>query len=349
MPLLRLEIPPGVFRNGTDYESSGRWRDSSLIRWQNKSLRPVGGWELREASATTQPPRGAVTWVDNSGDIHYAMGTASKLFTSNASNTIVDITPAGFTTGNVDAQENLAFGGTFYGTGYYGVARPSGIPQECTTWSLDNWGEYLVACSTDDGRVYEWQLDNAVDAQVISNAPVDNLSIIVSEERFLFCLGAGGNPRKVQWSDREDNTTWTPLATNEAGDIELQTSGEITCGVRIRGRMVILTNVDAHVATYSGPPIVYGFERVGTACGTISRMGAVAVDEGAFWIGSKGFFAYNGSSVQELLCEVSDYVFNDMNQSQRSKVVAVHNSQYGEVWWFYPSSVIDRERPLCCL
>ena len=31
-------------------------------------------------------------------------------------------------------------------------------------------------------------------------------------------------------------------------------------------------------------------------------------------------------------------MFNDMNQSQRSKVVAVHNSQYGEVWWFYPSS-----------
>ena len=345
MPLLRLEIPPGVFRNGTDYESSGRWRDASLVRWQNNSLRPVGGWELREASATTEPPRGAVTWVDNSGDIHYAMGTASKLFTSNAGNTIVDITPAGLTTGNVDAQENLAFGGSFYGTAYYGVARPSGIPQECTTWSLDNWGEYLIACSTDDGKVYEWQLNNAVDAQVVSNAPVDNLSVIVSEERFLFCLGAGGNPRKVQWSDREDNTTWTPLATNEAGDIELQTSGEIMCGVRIRGRMVILTNVDAHVATYSGPPIVYGFERVGTACGTISRMGAVAVDEGAFWIGSKGFFAYNGSSVQELPCEVSDYVFNDMNQSQRSKVVAVHNSQYGEVWWFYPSaSSLENDR-----
>jgi hypothetical protein len=26
-----------------------------------------------------------------------------------------------------------------------------------------------------------------------------------------------------------------------------------------------------------------------------------------------------------------------MNKSQVSKVTAVHNSQYGEVWWFYPS------------
>ena len=128
MPLLKLEIPPGVFRNGTDYESSGRWRDSSLIRWQNGSLRPVGGWESRASSAFSEPPRGAVSWVDNSGDIHYAVGTASGLFTSNASDTIIDITPSGLTAGNVDAQENLAFGGSFFGTAYYGIARPSGIP-----------------------------------------------------------------------------------------------------------------------------------------------------------------------------------------------------------------------------
>jgi hypothetical protein len=35
---------------------------------------------------------------------------------------------------------------------------------------------------------------------------------------------------------------------------------------------------------------------------------------------------------------VSDYVFRNMNASQQSKVYAVHNSQFGEVWWFYPSA-----------
>jgi hypothetical protein len=33
MPLIPLDIPPGIYRNGTELQSSNRWRDSNLIRW----------------------------------------------------------------------------------------------------------------------------------------------------------------------------------------------------------------------------------------------------------------------------------------------------------------------------
>ena len=59
--------------------------------------------------------------------------------------------------------------------------------------------------------------------------------MVVTEERFIFALGAGGNSRKVQWCDKENNTVWTPSATNEAGDIELATAGQIMQGIRSRG------------------------------------------------------------------------------------------------------------------
>jgi hypothetical protein len=36
-------------------------------------------------------------------------------------------------------------------------------------------------------------------------------------------------------------------------------------------------------------------------------------------------------------CDVGDYIFNNINYSQASKVYAVHNSAYGEVTWLYPS------------
>ena len=160
---------------------------------------------------------------------------------------------------------------------------------------------------------------------------------MVTEERFLFALGAGGNPRLVQWSDKEDNTTWTPAATNEAGDLELQTAGEIMCGIRVRGQSLILTNIDAHVATYQGPPYVYGIERVGTSCGIISQKAVATTDLGAIWMGRRAFFNYSGGSVSKVQSEVSDYVFSDINVSQQSKAFAVTNSRYGEVWWFYPS------------
>jgi hypothetical protein len=341
MALIPLQIPPGVYRNGTEFEASNRWRDVNLVRWLGKSLRPIGGWSERDdlSSSLTAPARSAHAWIDLSGNVFQAYGSANELISVNEGGAATDITPSGFTTGSEDATANTSFGGGFYGTGYYGTKRLSANTfQEADTWSLDNWGEYLVACSTSDGKLYEWQLNTASDAAQIANSPENCKGLVVTEERFLFALQADGNPRKVAWCDREDNTTWTAAAENEAGDLELQTSGEIMCGVRMRGRTLILTNVDAHIATYQGPPYVYGFERVGSACGTSSRKTVVAVDQGAFWMGYEAFFVFDGSVAKQLPCDVWDGVFDDINKNQISKAFGVHNSEHSEIWWFYPSS-----------
>ena len=36
------------------------------------------------------------------------------------------------------------------------------------------WGEYLLACNEDDGKIYEWQLNTASAAAVLSNAPTQH-------------------------------------------------------------------------------------------------------------------------------------------------------------------------------
>ena len=337
MPLIPIQLPPGVYRNGTEFQASNRWYDANLVRWVDNTMRPVGGWRLRDTVSTTAP-RAALAWQDLSGDQRYAAGFHNALKTVNASGTVTDITPAALVTGNLSAAVNIGYGGGFYGLDTYGTPRADkGNYSEATTWALDNWGQNLVACSNADGRLLEWTLNPANDAVAITNAPINNSSLVVTGERFLFALGAGGNPRKVQWSDREDNTVWTPLTTNEAGDIELQTSGQIMLGIKTRGQTLILTDQDAHSATYQGPPYVYGFERVGSACGVISRKAAVAVDEGVFWMGKRGIHLYAGGAVQDVPSDVTDYVFNGMNAAQVSKIFGVSNQQFNEVWWFYPS------------
>jgi hypothetical protein len=338
MPMIELDIPPGVYRNGTDMQASNRWRDANLIRWHENALRPVGGWRDRGVSITGTP-RGMIAWQDNSADRYMAVGTASKLYAVTAGNVAYDITPAGFTSGRVSSSANTGYGGGFYGDLLYGTPRPdTGTALDATTWALDTWGEYLVGCTPDDGKIYEWTLNTANPAVVIANAPTSCRSMMVTEERFLFAFGAGGNPRKVAWSGRENNTVWTPATTNEAGDIELQTSGRIMAGLRTRGQALILTDEDAHTASYVGPPYVYGFERAGTSCGLIATKAASAIDAGVLWMGRRSFFAYSGGSVQEIPCDVGDYVFSDMNMSQASKIHAVKNATWSEIWWFYPSS-----------
>ena len=339
MALIDLKIPAGVYRNGTDLQSLGRWRDANLVRWHDGVMRPVGGWRTRSDDAGNASLRGMITWSDNSSDRWIASGSYNKLYIWDAGGTLSDITPTGLTAGREDAVAFTGYGGGFFGYYGYGVARPDTVRiQPATSWHLQSWGENLLACNEDDGKIYEWALDPATIAAQVSNAPVDNRSIVVTAERFLFALGAGGNPRLVQWSDREDNTSWTPSATNEAGDLELNTSGQIMAGVTVRGQTLILTSRDAHVANYIGPPYVYGIERVGTSCGLGAAQAYAVVDTGAYWMGVNAFYTYQGGGVQELPSDVSDYVFNDINKAQVSKAFATSNSMFGEIWWFYPSA-----------
>ena len=330
MALIPLDLPAGVYRNGTDLQSQGRWRDSNLVRWFDNTLRPIGGWRTRSDTASAGQVRGLHSWIANNSDRWIAAGSYNALYAYSGAGTRYTITPTGLTAGNENALQPVGYGNAFYGLEYYGIARQEVttiVP--ATTWAMESWGQYLLACSSSDGKVYEWQLNTGTIAAVVANAPVNNRSILVTEERFLMCLGAGGN--------RENNTVWTPAATNEAGSLELQTNGRIQCGVRVQNQALILTDTDAHVATYSGPPYVYGIERVGTSCGIISTHAIATVDKGAIWMGSRSFYTYSGGAVTEVNCEVADYVFSDINLSQISKVCAVPNANFGEIWWFYPS------------
>ena len=339
MALIPLKIPPGVYRNGTEYQSAGRWFDANLVRWFENTLRPIGGWRKRSASQMTGSCRGLLTWRDNSANRWIAAGTHTKLYAMSEAGTLKDITPTGFTAGIADAATKTGYGYSTYGNFAYGVARPdTGLVTPATTWSLDTFGEYLIGCSNADGKIYEWQLDFATPtiAAVITNAPTGCQAVMSTAERFIFALGASSNPRSVKWCDQENNTNWTASATSQAGDFELQTVGALKAGKKVRGINLLFTDVDVHTASYVGLPFVYAFEKAASGCGLISAQAVAAIDTAAMWMSTSGFWIFDGY-VKPLSCDVSDYVFQNLNYSQSSKVYAVHNSKYGEIWWFYPS------------
>lgn len=335
-----LKLPPGIYRNGTEYQAAGRWYDANLVRWYENTLRPIGGWRKRATGQMSGSCRGFLTWRDNDGDRFIAAGTNTKLYAMNEAGTLKEITPTGLTAGIADAVSKTGYGYSTYGSLAYGTARPdTGTITPATTWSMDTWGEYLVACSNADGKLYEWQLGFTTPtlAAAITNAPVNNKALLVTQERILFALGAGGNPRKVQWCDQENNTQWTPAGDNLAGDYELATPGTLIAGKRVKSVNLLFTDVDVHTAQYVGAPFVYGFEKAGSGCGLISAQAVAAIDTAAIWMSKAGFWIYDGY-VKPLPSDVSDYVFDNLNFNQASKIYAVHNSKYGEIWWYYPSS-----------
>ena len=77
---LPIDLPPGIYANGTEYEAKGRWRDANLIRWYNGRMRPVGGWQRFTAVPLAGIPRAIQTWRDNKGRPRLAAGTPDKLY-----------------------------------------------------------------------------------------------------------------------------------------------------------------------------------------------------------------------------------------------------------------------------
>jgi hypothetical protein len=42
---VKLSLPAGVMKNGTEYQAAGRWTDAQLVRFLEGTIRPIGGWE----------------------------------------------------------------------------------------------------------------------------------------------------------------------------------------------------------------------------------------------------------------------------------------------------------------
>lgn len=339
-----LAIPPGVFRDGTEYQAKGRYYDANLVRWYGQALGPIGGWRLHSVETVSGAPRAALTWRDNSAHSWLAIATDSNLYASDILGAIFDITPDGFTSGRADAVGAGGYGSGDYGAGTYGTPRQAVTEIEAATqWTLDRWGEDLVGVSPDDRKIYEWALDTSAKAEPVENAP-DCDALVVTEEGFLFALGTT-DPRTISWCDQQNNTVWTPDATNQAGDYPLQTAGHLMCGKAVQGATLLFTDIDVWAATYVPNNDVYDISRKGDACGIISRQAVAAFEMKAFWVSPDlHFWLFNGY-VQSVECDVRDYIVRDINMLQASKIFCVHNSANFEIEIYYCSGTsieIDR-------
>lgn len=364
MPRLELNLPPGVVRVGTELQTAGHWYDSDLVRWVDGVLQPIGGWRALTGGAgptalvVTGAARGAHAWLDNSAAPLMAIGTHLKLYIYNGA-ALFDITPTSgygagpygsgsyglarpFVTGRADTTSYLGYGVGPYGRGVYGRARAvAGGTTRATTWALANFGQILLAVSSDDGRLLEWTNDTGIAATAVvasaGTVPMNNASLVVTDERFCVLLGAGGDPRKVAWSDSEDYTNWEITATTQAGEYILDTVGSLRCASKARKQTILHTDCDVHVMEYVEPPLVYGFRRVGEGCGIISPRAAGVGGDTVYWMSDGAFWTYGGN-VRPLSCSVGDFVFGDINRSQKEKIHAEVLPEFTEIRWYYPSA-----------
>ena len=238
-----------------------------------------------------------------------------------------------------------------------GLTGADGVLLQSGKWSLDNWGEDILAQQF-NGSIYYWDTSSGLSSNLaartnVSGAPTKSRFMLVSgDDRHVICFGTettiGTSSTQdnmfIRFSDQEDPATWTPTATNTAGSQRLTDGNQINAAVRSRGVILIYTDTALYQMQFIGPPFTFGFRQLGTNCGAVGIKSAVDVNGIAYWMGNDSFFLFDGA-VKKIPCSVQDYVFDDINNNALGDVFCAVNSDFNEVIWFYPSknsTQIDR-------
>jgi hypothetical protein len=250
-------------------------------------------------------------------------------------------------------------GGTGYGIGPYGgggygtgtpVTPSVGPAIDADDWTLDNFGEILIACPDRDQPfqatpfqpIYQWD-EGAAQATIITNAPPVNDGIFVAmPQRQIVAWGSTQtgipDPLLITWCDIGNFNQWIPNVTNQAGSYRIARGSKIVGCAQGPQQAIVWTDIDVWSMQYIGQPFVYSFNEIGTGCGLIARKAAASINGIYYWMGSSfQFYTLSGYGVQPLPCSVWDGVFQNLDTNNLQKIRVAVNSRFGEIQWFYPS------------
>jgi hypothetical protein len=261
------------------------------------------------------------------------------------------------TTGTATAVFDIAIAPAFSTFGYgwgtstwntetWGTARStSSVTLDGRDWSLDNFGELLIATVL-DGSTFQWSPTSdglTGKASLVTNAPTTSkFSLVSTPDRHLILFGtektvgtgSSQDPLLLRFSSQEDINTYQPAAENTAGSLRIQDGSSIVGADKARGQILVWTDTSLHGLQFIGPPFTFGLNQLGRNCGLLGQHSAVVVRDVAYWMGQNAFFVFDGT-VKKLPCSVDDFVFENLDLTQSDQIFAGVNTEFAEIIWFY--------------
>ena len=216
-------------------------------------------------------------------------------------------------------------------------------------WSLDTWGEDLLA-NVRGGKIYQWDATNgpAVRMEVLTNAPEQNLFILVSQpSRHLIAfgsevfVGSTFDPLIIRWATQESLTDWDITPTNTAGEYRLPGGNYIVGAVQTRSDILVFTDTTVYSMRYVGGNNIFQFDPLGTNISVVSQNAFVDINGVVFWQGTDNFYMYDGV-VSVLPSTIGKYLFDQdgegqINFDQKEKAYLGIIREFNEIIGLYPS------------
>tara|TARA_R100000654_G_scaffold21678_2_gene43665 strand:- start:8825 stop:11050 length:2226 start_codon:yes stop_codon:yes gene_type:complete len=234
-------------------------------------------------------------------------------------------------------------------------------------WSHDNFGEDLLI-NARDSNIFYWDRSTNLSSRAVElsafggsgsrSVPRVAKQILVSDQdRHVIAFGCdskGGSsdtqgdgvqdPLLIRFSTQESATLWFPDTTNTAGSLRLGAGSTFVQAVETKREILVYTDTALFSMRFIGGDFVFGLSQLASNITIAGPQAAASTEDVVFWMGIDNFYVYAGRT-QQLPCTVKEKVFNDFNTSEADKIVSGVNSEFSEVFWFYPSaSSTDNDR-----
>jgi hypothetical protein len=250
--------------------------------------------------------------------------------------------------GNLNQSVNQGYGAGLYGAGLYGTALTStssiAYPR---IWFMDRYANTIITTPGNQSGLYQWDGVNTVAPELIANAPTQ-INYAFESDNIIVTFGASDMGTEVEnrifASDQNDITDWTSSSTNQVFDDDIEGAGRLISHSPVSDGNLIFTNTQTYTFRYIGLPFIWEINTLEENIGIIAPYARVSIKGVVYWMGNGNFYMYRGGNVEVIPANTQDestcleYVFEDINLGQSSKIHGWYNKDHSEVWFHYPSA-----------
>ena len=214
----------------------------------------------------------------------------------------------------------------------------SGNYSSVTRWNFTQFGQTVIAAN-DRNKVQAWTIgSSSLFADLSAAAPVAKYVTVVRD--FVVCanLDTGSNSNKVQWSDINDETNWTPGAASQS-DFQIIADGGAINGI-VGGEFgFILMERSLVRMTYIGSPFFFQFDTVSRNLGCREGNSVTNYGSTTYFLSNEGFYSYDGSGIKAIGSQkIDNWFYNNADPSQFDSMSATVDPVLKIVLWNFKTS-----------
>ena len=202
-------------------------------------------------------------------------------------------------------------------------------------WSFTQHGVNLIACnSIDDVQTISVEAGSNF-AALGGSPPKARYAKTVGDQVFL--LGLAANPRRVQWSGRNNSAFWT--AGSRDSDFQDFPDGGWTTGITSIEVGLLFQEGIVRRFVPTSDRAIYRFSRIEEARGLLAPRSLVTFGRVAYYLSEEGFYAQAGSGQSEPigLDQVNDWFSSIVNTSRYNTVISAADPTRPRLYWLFPS------------